>query len=350
MELEKMKNLIVKNRGKLVLGSILVLSVLFTMFAAEKFNLQSFSAKANVYYFELVGGAPMVQSWTNNAQVANDDDWTGVISLQGYRGTGLTNVVGASPTTVLADSAANDLDVTANQTSTFNTAFDGVAEFEIANPAIGLKASDFASAPNLVIHVDATRCSVGKSVRISYVVRDIDNSPIDAVQPVSLQYRVGMSGSYSNVLFTTVSDATSGIGQAIQSTPVVATLPNSVSGQMFDARIITSNALGADEWVGIDDIRVECLGSATAAMSGIRGRAVTQTGRGISRAQITLTNVSSNQTEVGYTNPLGYFSFRDLPVGDDYIITINHKRYIFQNPSQTFQLQEKLTDVEFVSN
>jgi Carboxypeptidase regulatory-like domain len=349
MELEKMKNLIKNNRGKLALGLSLIFATFFAMFAADRFNLESFSAKANTYYFELVGGAPMIQTWTNLAQIVNDDDWTGVISIQGYRGTGLTSIVGGSPTAVLGDSASTDQDVTANQTNTFNTTFDGVAEFHLANPTVALKASDFASAPNLVLHLDSSRCSAGKAIRISYVVRDIDNSPIDAVQPVSLQYRVGMTGNYANVLFTTIADATSGIGQATQSTPVFATLPNAVAGQVFDVRIITSNAAGIDEWVGIDDIKAECI-AATAASSGIRGRAVSSSGRGISRAQISLTNATTNQTAVGYTNQLGYFNFQDLTVGDVYVISIDHKKYTFEVPSQTFQLQDELNGLEFRAN
>jgi hypothetical protein len=344
-----MTNLMIKNRGKFILGFVVLFSALFTMFAAEKFNLESFSAKANTYYFELVGGAPMIQTWTNLTQIANDDDWTGVISIQGYRGTGLTSTVGGSPTAVLGDSAPTDQDVTANQTNPFNTTFDGVAEFELANPTVALKASDFASAPNLVLHLDASRCSAGKAIRISYLVRDIDNSPIDSVQPVSLQYRVGTTGSYSNVLFSTIADATSGIGQATQTTPMFATLPNAVAGQVFDVRIITSNAAGIDEWIGIDDIKAECIG-ATAATSGIRGRAVLSSGRGISRAQIRLTNASTNQTAIGYTNQLGYFNFQDLTVGDVYILTIDHKKYTFEVPTQTFQLQDDLSGVEFRAN
>ncbi len=344
-----MKKSIRNNWGKLSVGIFGTLSILFSLFFVDKFNIASFSAKANTYYFELVGGAPLVQTWSNLSQVANDDDWTGVISIQGYRGNGLTNVVGGSPTTILADTPGNDLDVTANQINPATSTAEGVAEFEISNPTIALKPSDFASAPNLVVHLNASLCAVGKSIRISYVVRDIDNSPIDAVQPVSLQYRLGTSGNYSNVMFTTIPDATSGVGQATQVTPVYATLPNAVTGQIFDVRIITSNAAGTDEWVGIDDIRAECLG-ATAATSGVHGRAIGSNGRGISRAKIELTNTTTNATAIGYTNQLGYFNFQDLPVGDVYVIQIQHKRYTFEPSTQTFQLLEKLNELEFVAN
>ncbi len=343
-----MKSIFMRNLGKISFGTIVVLSILFTMFFADRLDFASIKTKANTYYSELVGGAPLVQTWTNSTQIANDDDWTGVVSIEGFRGNGLTSVVGGSPTTVLTDTPGNDLDVTANQTDPLTTTTDGVAEFALSNPTVALKASDFASAPNLVVHLDSRLCTPGKAVRISYLIRDIDNSPIDSVQPVSLQYRIGMSGNYSNVLFTTVADATAGVGQATKTTPVFATLPQAVVGQVFDVRIITSNALGTDEWIGIDDIRAECL-APTGASSSIQGRATVNGKRGVSRAQVTLTNTNTGQTIVGYTNQLGYFNFQDLPVGDVYAISIGHKRYTFPISSQTFQLLDDSQSVEFIA-
>jgi hypothetical protein len=345
----KMYNYITNKKGLFTLGLVGILLTVFSMFFADRMNLTSFTTKANTYYSELVDGAPLLQNWSNISQIANEDDWTGVVSIQGYRGTGLTNVIGGSPTTVLGDSLPSDLRVVANQTNPLTSTAVGVAEFELADSTVALKPTDIATAPNLVVHLDASTCTPGKSVRISYIVRDIDNSPIDAVQPVSLQYRLGTSGNYSNVLFTTIPDATSGIGQATQVTPIFATLPNAVIGQVFDVRIITSNAIGVDEWVGIDNIRAECL-APTAASTSLRGRAVLRNGRGISRAQIALTNVSSNQTVIRYSNQIGYFNFQDLPVGDVYTIQIQHKRYTFETNTQTFQLLDDSQTVEFIAN
>jgi Carboxypeptidase regulatory-like domain len=345
---KKMKSIFNRNLGKISLGTIVALSILFTMFFADRLNIASITARANTYYSELVSGAPLVQTWTDSTQIANDDDWTGVVSIEGFRGNGLTSVVGGSPTAVLTDTPGNDLDVTANQTDPLTSTAEGVAEFALSNPTVALKASDFASAPNVVVHLDSRLCTAGKAIRISYLIRDIDNSPIDSVQPVSLQYRIGMTGNYSNVLFTTVADATAGVGQATKTTPVFATLPQAVTGQVFDVRIITSNAAGIDEWVGIDDIRAECL-APTGASSSIQGRATVYGGRGISRARVSLTNTNTGQTVVVYTNQRGYFNIQDLPVGDVYAISIDHKRYSFPIASQSFQLLDDSQTVEFIA-
>ena len=52
-----------------------------------------------------------------------------------------------------------------------------------------------------------------------------------------------------------VADATSGPGEATQVTRVSVNLPAAADGQpLVQVRVITTNAAGQDEWVGIDDI------------------------------------------------------------------------------------------------
>ena len=55
-------------------------------------------------------------------------------------------------------------------------------------------------------------------VTVSYLLRDVDGSADDAIQPVALQYRVGLSGAYTNLPAGFIADATTG-GQATQVTP-----------------------------------------------------------------------------------------------------------------------------------
>src|SRR5690606_31035660 len=86
---------------------------------------------------------------------------------------------------------------------------------------------------------------------------DLDGSADNAVQQVALQYRVGGTGDFTNVPGAFVADATTGPSQATQVTPVSVTLPAAVDNQaLVELRIMTTNATGNDEWVGIDDIRV----------------------------------------------------------------------------------------------
>jgi hypothetical protein len=110
-----------------------------------------------------------------------------------------------------------------------------------------------------VVSLD-TRGRSGVTVR--YRLRDIDASSIaNAVQPVALQYRVGAAGPFAAVPGGFVADATTGPGAATLTTPVSAVLPVAAEDQpLVQLRILTTNAVGEDEWVGVDDIEVEAGG------------------------------------------------------------------------------------------
>ena len=59
-----------------------------------------------------------------------------------------------------------------------------------------------------------------------------------------------------------VADATTGPNLATLVTPVSTTLPAAADNQpLIQVRIITTDAVGSDEWVGIDDIQIQAFGS-----------------------------------------------------------------------------------------
>lgn len=207
---------------------------------------------------------PFSQAWSDTGLVARDDDWSSVAGVVGLRGDGLTAAPGADPRTVVADGSATPVDVNANQPDPRAVGLAaGVAEFELSDPVVALQGSATASAPHLVLSLD-TRGRSGVTVR--YRLRDVDPSSIaDAVQPVALQYRVGDSGDFAPIAGGFVGDATTGSGQATLVTPVTAVLPAAADDRaLVQLRIITTNANGQDEWVGIDDIEVGASGHACA--------------------------------------------------------------------------------------
>ena len=196
---------------------------------------------------------PLAQPWTNAALVTTNDDWSSVPGIIGYRGDGLVTAAGVDPQTVVADGAATPVDVNANQTSgSFGTG--GVSEFELPDPTIGLKGSGTARAPHLVLAV----FTFGEpAVRVRYTVRDLDGGPNDAVMQVALQYRVGSSGPFTNVAAGHVADATTGPNTTGPAIPVDVVLPAAAGNQfMVEIRILVTDALGTDEYVGIDSITV----------------------------------------------------------------------------------------------
>jgi uncharacterized protein len=210
-------------------------------------------ARADSAFFPLAGGS-FAQGWSNAALITADNDWAAVPSLTGYRGDGLTGATGADPQELLADGSLTPVSVLANESSPDTLDTGGVAEFDgIANPAVALSGSGTADAPHLLLALDATG---RQNIVVSYTLRDLDGSSDDAAQPVALQYRVGGGVDFSNLPAGFVADATEP-GAAARTTPVSVTLPIAANNQpQVQLRIITANAAGSDEWVGVDDILV----------------------------------------------------------------------------------------------
>ena len=194
---------------------------------------------------------PFAQSWSQPAQIARDDDWSSVPGVVGRRGDDLASGTDVDPRTVLADGSSTPFDVIANQSRPDTLWSGGVAEFELSNPAVAFQPSATADAPHLVISLD-TRGFRG--VSFGYVLRDLDGSADDARQQVALQYRVGGSGEFVNVPEGFVGDATSP-ASATLATPVRVVLPAAADDRpLVEVRIVTTNAFGSDEWVGVDDL------------------------------------------------------------------------------------------------
>jgi predicted extracellular nuclease len=199
---------------------------------------------------------PFSQDWSNTDLITVNDNWDGVLGIVGFRGDNLTAATGVDPQTVLAADDPGVLDVNANQTNPDTFFTGGVAEFENSYNVVALQGSGTADAPYLKIYLDTSACT---NVQVAYNLRDIDGSADNAVQPVALHYRVGGSGNFTNVPTAYVTDATTGPSLATLVTPVAVTLPSAVDFQsLVELRIMTTNAVGNDEWVGVDDISITC--------------------------------------------------------------------------------------------
>lgn len=213
--------------------------------------------------FHSLATSNFAQDWSNTGLITADDVWSGVPSIIGFRGDDLTTATATDPQTVLADGAATPVDVIANQVDPNALVTGGVAEFEITNPTVALQGSGTADACHLVVHVDAT----GRSdVHVAFSARDIDGSSDSAIQPIAVHFRAGTSGSYTNVPTCFVADATTGPSLATLVTAVSCTLPASANGaSQLRIRIMTTNAVGSDEWVGIDNIVVSSTATSSAS-------------------------------------------------------------------------------------
>lgn len=208
-------------------------------------------------YHDLSAG-DLVQDWSDIGLITANDDWSSVESIVGYLG----DIDSGAPVNVdprtLTGANLGAVDVIANQTNPSTLNSGGVAEFHIANPTIALNGSGTADAPSLVIYLDA---SGRENVRLTFNARDLDASADDAAQQIGVQYRVGGSGMWTNVPGGFAADVTNA-NTATQVTPFDLLLPSAVNGHAdLEIRILTTNAGGNDEWIGIDDIRVTSTGS-----------------------------------------------------------------------------------------
>jgi uncharacterized protein len=197
---------------------------------------------------------PFSQNWTNTGLITTNDDWSGAPGIIGYRGDGLVSSTAVDPQTVIADGSATPVDINVNQTNPNTFTTGGVTEFEILDPVVAFQGSGTADAPHIVIFLNTTGQS---NISISYNLRDVDGSIDNAIQPVALQFRVGSSGNFTNVPAGYVVDATTGPSLATLVTPVSAVLPASANNQpLVQVRVITTDAVGSDELVGVDDINI----------------------------------------------------------------------------------------------
>lgn len=305
--------------------------------------------RANTNFFAVTPSSTLVQDWTNLNLITIDDNWSNVPSIMGYRGDDANGGTGLNPETVLAD-YSSIIDVNANRSDPNIFATGGVTEFDgIANPVVALLGSGTADFPNLVLHLNGTGCVDPAKFVVSFTARDIESSTDDAIQQIAVQYRIGPTGNYTNLHSGYISDATDG-GVAVRNSFINSSLPDDAKGapQVY-VRIMTANAAGNDEWVGIDNIRASCA-VLTAAEVSLGGRVMNPNGRGVTNAIVTVSGGDLSAPRETFTGRSGSYTFDGLTAGETYVVTVNSKRFTFSQPSQLVNLVDSVSDVNFVAD
>ena len=189
------------------------------------------------------------QTWDPGFITANDS-WPADSSIVGYLG----DIDAGSPTAVdprtLTAANLGAVDVVANQTNS-NPTSGGVIETTIGeNTLVGLNGSGTADAPSLVLYLNATG---RQDVTVSFDAIDVD--PTDnSIQQLNIQYRTSSTGTWTNVTGGYFADvSTSGTG----TTAISVVLPEGADNSAtLEVRVMTTNASGNDEYIGIDNILV----------------------------------------------------------------------------------------------
>ncbi|MFT3744439.1 MAG: carboxypeptidase regulatory-like domain-containing protein [Pyrinomonadaceae bacterium] len=217
---------------------------------------------------------PFSQNWSNSGLITTNDDWSGVPGIEGYfLRNDAVSTVGIDPRTILGDNfgagtTTVELDVLANQIGLPTSTAGGIAEFHPTDqgvpfyaPVVGMQADDTVDAPFLLLNVSTT----GRAgINVQYAVYDMDCSADNAVQFVATQYRIGNTGNFANLPGEFIPDVTAGPNLCNQVSIMGGSLPAAVNDKpLVQIRIITTNAAGADEWVGIDFIDVTSSAAVT---------------------------------------------------------------------------------------
>ena len=88
----------------------------------------------------------------------------------------------------------------------------------------------------------------------------------------------------------------------------------------------------------------------SAAPASVTGRVTDRFGRGIAGARVQLFNASTGAATYAISNTFGYYRFIDVEVGEFYVMSLTHKRYLFVNGSTSFSLDADLADMNFVAS
>jgi hypothetical protein len=202
---------------------------ILSIFATLVIGIFSFADEL-MLLVEAHNSIPYSIDWTNTNLIVTDNTWSvsNELGVRGYSGSDTPVIPGTDARTVLPESFA--LDVDANETNPNTLVEGGVAEFEIANPTIALKASDTAHAPYINLLMDSRNLT---NIRVRANVRDIDSSANNAVQQVAVQFRFtpDETGPFTDVPSAYIADATQG-GTATQVTPIDVTLPPLANGHI----------------------------------------------------------------------------------------------------------------------
>jgi uncharacterized protein len=200
---------------------------------------------------------PFTQNWSNSALLTVTDDWSAVPGIMGYRGDSLTSATGVDPQTItdFADLYIGPVVDINCDIDPLTSTTGGLGECSaIADPVVAFQGSGTADMPSLVAFVNTTGRT---AITVACNLRDVDASTDNSIQPVALQYRVGNTGSFTNVASAFTADASTGPSIATLVTPINVVLPGAVDNQpLVQIRWITNNAASNDEWIGVDDISI----------------------------------------------------------------------------------------------
>jgi hypothetical protein len=112
---------------------------------------------------------------------------------------------------------------------------------------------------------------------------------------------------------------------------------------------VTANLAGPGQ-LEIDGVSVQSPGLIpTAAGVSVGGRVLTDSGGGVPRAIVTLTDANGILRSTN-TNSFGFYTFENVRVGDAYLLSVENKKYLFANSPRVVSVMDAVTDVDFIAS
>ncbi len=126
--------------------------------------------------------------------------------------------------------------------------------------------------------------------------------------------------------------------------------PNTITFRLYGWNASATNGTFALGRLAGNDLAIggttEAISSAASAT--ISGRVLNSKGNGLGRVTVLLVGGSLSEPKYATTNNFGYYSFAGIPVGENYVVSVMSKSYLFKQPSKVMSVNENLTDIDFI--
>jgi hypothetical protein len=122
-----------------------------------------------------------------------------------------------------------------------------------------------------------------------------------------------------------------------------------INGSPYHMRIVSNGVFNGEQNRQLSVSAI--IGTTpTAAPASITGRVRDAYGRGISYARVQLFDALTGEARTAYSNSFGYYRFDEVTVGNLYVMSVAHKRYLFLDGSTSFTLEADLAGMDFVAS
>jgi hypothetical protein len=328
--------------------------------------LNSVTLNPGQYYLVLLGAVG-----TAGAVISNFDQTTTNLTMSGTNGkvalvnatfAGNTCGATATPCTLSATSPSAIGIVDSVSYGTANNAEGGTAVAVLSTTTSAVRASggcvdtdknnvDFTATPSTVPNFTGSALAPCNTLDIT-TANSMPNGNLGVAYTNSFA-STGGSGTYTY----TVTTGAVPTGLTLNSNGTWSGTPTAAGLFTFSVQVTDTTAIAPtnNDVFGIKFIQfapdnanttteaftLRIIAAPTAASATVRGRVVSESGRGLSRAAISVFDTQTGETRYARTNQLGYFTISDLAVGNFYVMQTQRKGYDFP-ASNSFQLFEDL--------